>query len=60
MNDWLLIETFKLLIEWTPQKDNMYCIYSKGEFIFEKKKLPWGTPTDTQERFISLEIKYNQ
>jgi hypothetical protein len=26
-------------------KDNMYCIYSSS-----KKYLPWGTPTDTQER----------
>jgi hypothetical protein len=31
-------------------KDNSYCIYSQGEFIL-KKYLPWGTQTDTQERF---------
>jgi hypothetical protein len=31
-----LISTFKLPTEWTPQKDNRYCIYSKGDFIFEK------------------------
>jgi hypothetical protein len=50
INEWLTYH-WEIPIKWSPQKDNRYCIYSKGECIFEKTYLPWETPTNTQERF---------